>query len=72
VFPLKNKKKLLHEFAIAFNKFVDVQEFRRSKRARKEMNFVNVLLLILLMMIQHIMMKQLNLFDAIVLVRGYK
>jgi hypothetical protein len=29
-------------------------------------------LLILLMMIQHIMMKQLNLFDAFILVRSYK
>jgi hypothetical protein len=40
VFPLKNKKKLLHESSVASNKFVnDVQELRRSKRARKERNF---------------------------------
>jgi hypothetical protein len=42
VFPLKNKEKLLHESSIASNKFVDdVQELRRSKRARKERNFGN-------------------------------
>jgi hypothetical protein len=36
VSPLKNKKKLLHESSITSNKFVDdVQELRRSKRARK-------------------------------------
>jgi hypothetical protein len=58
---------------IVDSKFVDdVQELRKSKRARNETNFSNILLLILFMMIQHIMMKQLNLFDAIVLVRGYK
>jgi len=33
---------------------------------------VIILLLILLMMIQHVIAKQLNLFDAFVLVRGYK
>jgi hypothetical protein len=42
VFPLKNKEKLLHESSVASNKFVDdLQELRRSKRARKEMNFGN-------------------------------
>jgi hypothetical protein len=36
VFPLKNKEKLLHKSSVASNKFVDdVQELRRSKRARK-------------------------------------
>jgi hypothetical protein len=42
VFPLKNKEKLLHESFVAYNKFVDdVQELRRSKRARKERNSSN-------------------------------
>jgi len=35
IFPLKNKEKILHE-SIASNEIVDdVQELRRSKRARK-------------------------------------
>jgi hypothetical protein len=39
---MKNKEKLLHESSIASNKFVDdLQELRRSKWARKEMNFGN-------------------------------
>jgi hypothetical protein len=40
MFPLKNKKKLLHESSLASNKFVDdVQELRRSKRAGKKKEF---------------------------------
>ena len=42
VFPLKNKKKLLHEPSITSNKIIDdVQELRRSKPAKIERNFDN-------------------------------
>jgi hypothetical protein len=52
MFPLKNKEKLLHESFVASNKFADeVQELRRSKRARKKKGILVILLLILLMMI---------------------
>jgi hypothetical protein len=40
VFPLKNKEKLLYEPSFTSNEIVDyVQELRRSKRVRMEMNF---------------------------------
>ena len=42
VFPLKNKEKELHDFIEMSNDFVDdVQEIRRSKRARKEKDYSN-------------------------------
>jgi hypothetical protein len=42
VLPLKNKEKLLHEPSFTSNEIVDdVQELRRSKRARTEKNFGN-------------------------------
>ena len=42
VFPLKNKEKVLHDSIEISNDFVDdVQEIRRSKRARKEKDYGN-------------------------------
>ena len=42
VFPLKNKEKMLHDSIEISNDFVDdVQEIRRSKRARKEKDYGN-------------------------------
>jgi hypothetical protein len=58
VFHLKNKEKFLHKSSVTSNKFFDdIQELRRSKRARKKGISVMILLLILLMMIQHVMVK---------------
>ena len=42
MFPLKNKEKELHDFNEISNDFVDdVQEIRRSKRAKKENDYGN-------------------------------
>jgi len=42
VFPLKNKEKVLHDSIEISNDFVnDVQEIKRSKRARKEKDYGN-------------------------------
>jgi hypothetical protein len=49
-----------------------VQELRRSKRARKEMNFDNDFIAYIVDDDPTCYSEALNLFDAFILVRGYK